>query len=81
MEKVVSANQIKKNIYDFIEDTAINHIPILITSKGNNAVLISEEDWNAIQETIYLNSIPGMADSIIKAMKSPDNEFSETIEW
>ena len=81
MEKVVSANQIKKNIYDFIEDTAINHIPILITSKRNNAVLISEEDWNAIQETIYLNSIPGMADSIIKAMKSPDSEFSETIEW
>ena len=81
MEKIVTANQIKRNIYNFIEETAANHIPILITSKKNNAVLISEEDWNALQETIYLNSIPGMADSIIKAMKSPDSEFSETIEW
>ncbi len=81
MEKIVTANQIKRNINNFIEETAVNHIPILITSKKNNAVLISEEDWNALQETIYLNSIPSMADSIIKAMKSPDSEFSETIEW
>ena len=81
MERVVNADQVKTNIDSFMEETAVNHIPILITSEKNNAVLISEEDWNALQETIYLNSIPEMAESIIKAMRSPDSEFSETIEW
>ena len=51
--------------------------PITITNnRGKNAVLISEEDWNAIQETLYLNSIPGMAESIIEAGKEPLEECS-----
>ena len=53
----------------------------MITGKRNNVVMISEEDWNAIEETLYLNSVTGMADSIKEAMDAPDSEFSENIEW
>ena len=53
----------------------------MITGKRNNVVMISEEDWNAIEETLYLNSVTGMADSIKEAMDAPDSEFSEDIEW
>ena len=81
MEKIVTASQAKTNIYSLINQTAESHIPILITTRKNNAVIISEEDWNAIQETIYLNSIPGMVESIREAMNAPDSEYSETIEW
>ncbi len=81
MERIVDAKQLKTDVYNIINETADNHIPILITSEKNNAVLISEEDWNALQETIYLNSIPDLAESIRKSMKSPDSDFSETIEW
>ena len=53
----------------------------MITGKRNNVEMISEEDWNAIEETLYLNSVTGMADSIKEAMDAPDSEFSENIEW
>ena len=55
--------------------------PIMITGKRNNVVMLSEDDWNAIEETLFLNSIPGMASSIKEAMDAPDSEFSEDIEW
>ncbi len=58
-----------------IDETAEAHEPILITAKRNNAVLISEEDWRSIEETIYLSSIPGVRESILKASNTPDDEF------
>jgi len=81
MTKVIPVSQARANIYKLIDETAQTHEPILITGKRNNAVMISQEDWNAIAETLYLNSIPGMASSIQEAMKAPDSEFSENIEW
>jgi len=51
------------------------------TGKRHNAVIISEEDWNAIEETLYLNSIPEMTASIKEAMEADDSEFSDKIEW
>jgi prevent-host-death family protein len=81
MTKVLSASQARADIYNLMDETAQTHEPILITGKRNNAVMISQEDWNAIEETLYLNSIPNMAKSIQKAMNQKDNEFSEDIEW
>ena len=81
MTKVISANKAQANIYSLIDEIAQNREPILITGKNHNAVIISQEDWNAITETLYLNSIPGMVSSIQKAMNAPDSEFSENIEW
>ena len=64
----INATRARKNLYQLIQDVNTNSTPITITnSRGKNAVLLSEDDWNAIQETVYLNSIPGMVDSILSA--------------
>jgi len=81
MTKVMTVSQARTNIYKIMDETAQTHQPIMITGKRNNVVMLSEEDWNAIEETLYLNSIPGMASSIKEAMDSPNSEFSEDIEW
>ena len=52
-----------------------------ITGKRNNAVMISEEDWNAIQETLYLSGIPGMRDSIVKGLKTDIKDLDGNLEW
>ena len=53
----------------------------LITGKRNSAVLVSEEDWRSIQETLYLLSIPGMRDSIRKGLKEPLSKSAKTLAW
>ena len=64
----INATSARKNLYQLMQDVNTNSTPITITnSRGKNAVLLSEDDWNAIQETVYLNSIPGMVDSILSA--------------
>lgn len=64
----INTTSARKNLYQLIQDVNTNSTPITITnSRGKNAVLLSEDDWNAIQETVYLNSIPGMVDSILSA--------------
>lgn len=64
----INATSARKNLYQLIQDVNTNSTPITITnSRGKNAVLLSEDDWNAIQEIVYLNSIPGMVDSILSA--------------
>ncbi|MFC2420498.1 MAG: type II toxin-antitoxin system Phd/YefM family antitoxin, partial [Treponema maltophilum] len=55
--------------------------PIIISGKRNNAVLISEEDWNSIQETLYLCSITGMRESILEASKEPLEESVKDLDW
>lgn len=73
----ISVTKARENIYQILSEVNSNSQPITITNnRGKNAVLISEEDWNAIQETLYLNSIPGMAESIIEAGKEPLEECS-----
>jgi len=81
MTKVMTVSQARTNIYKIMDETAQTHQPIMITGKRNNVVMLSEEDWNAIEETLYLNSISGMASSIKEAMDAPNSEFSEDIEW
>jgi prevent-host-death family protein len=75
MLDVISATQAGDKIQHLIEETAESHRPILITAENNNAVLLSEEDWNALQETLHLVSISGMRESIIEEMSKPDGDF------
>ena len=81
MTKVITASQARSDIYNLIDETAQSHEPIIITGKRHNAVMVSQEDWRAIEETLYLTAIPKMADSIVEAMNAPDSEFSESVEW
>lgn len=81
----ISAAKAREKIYQILADVNNNSQPITImNNRGKNGVLISEEDWNAIQETLYLNSIQGMAESIMKAGSEPLEECSIYIrdeEW
>jgi len=77
----MSVSQVRADIYNVMDETAQSHEPVLITGKRNNVVMLSQEDWNAIEETLYLNAIPNMASSIQESMNAPDEEFSENIEW
>ena len=81
MTNIMSASQVRADIYNLIDKTAQTHEPIIITGKRNNVVMISQEDWEAIQETLYLNSIPNLSKSIQDAIKADDSEFCENIEW
>lgn len=73
----ISVTKARENIYQILSDVNSNSQPITITNnRGKNAVLIAEADWNAIQETLYLNSIPGMAESILEAGKEPLEDCS-----
>ena len=73
----------RKDLYNLVESVNRFHEPALIVGKKANAVLISEEDWSAIQETLYLDSIPGMTKSILEGAKeSLDDCISEEmVEW
>ena len=79
--KTLTTTEARKNIYKLIDQANETHEPIQITGKKNNAILISEEDWRNIQETLYLTSIPGMRKSIEEGMETPLSETSTTLEW
>lgn len=75
--KTIPVTKVRQNIYKILEQVRISSEPIQITSKKGNAVLISEEDWNAIQETLYLLSIPNLRESILEADKVPLDEWKD----
>jgi prevent-host-death family protein len=79
--KTISATQARKEIYRLLDETSETHEPIQILGKRSNAVLISEDDWRAIQETLYLSSIPGMQESIIEGLNTPIEETDEKLDW
>lgn len=77
----ITASEARANLYRLIDEAATSHQPVLITGKRNNAVLVSEEDWAAIQETLYLLSIPGMRESIKEGMNTPIEECDKELNW
>jgi prevent-host-death family protein len=77
----ITATEARSKIYQLMDDAAESHEPIQITGKRSNAVLVSEDDWRAIQESLYLISIPGMRDSIQSGMKSPISECDKELVW
>ena len=77
----ISATQARKNLYSLIDEANDSHQPIQITGKRSNAVLLSESDWRAIQETLHLQAIPGMVDSIKQASEQGIEQASDELEW
>jgi antitoxin YefM len=77
----LSATEARKSLYNLVDDVASSHDPIQIVGKRHSAILISEDDWRAIQETLYLTSIPGMRESIKKGLNTPVVKCSEKPKW
>jgi antitoxin YefM len=77
----LTTSQARSNLYNLVNKIVAHHEPIQITGKRHNAVLISEEDWKAMNETLYLVSIPGMRKSIAKGLKTPIKKCSKKIIW
>ncbi len=77
----LTATEARANLYKLLDEVADTHEPILITGKRANAVLISESDWRAIEETIYLLGIPGMRESIVEGLNTPVEECDDEVEW
>jgi len=77
----ITATEARGNLYRLIDETAESHQPIVITGKRNKAVLVSEEDWSAIQETLYLLSMPGMRESIRGGMDASIDQCDEELDW
>ena len=77
----VTATEARANLYRLIDQAASSHEPIVITGKRANAVLVSEDDWRAVQETLHLLSIPGMRESIREGLETPVEECAEDLDW
>ena len=78
---VLTATEARSKLFKLIDETADSHQPVVITGKRNNAVLVSQEDWSAMQETIYLLSIPGMRESLREGMATPVSKTSRVLKW
>ena len=81
MATVLTASEARANLYRLIDETAESHEPIAITGKRANAVLVSESDWNAMQETLYLLSIKGMRESIKEGMAQAPETLAKELDW
>lgn len=79
--ETLTASEARANLYRLIDQTAESHQPIVITGKRVNAVLLSSEDWEAIQETLYLLSIPGMRESIKQGMEESVEASAKELDW
>jgi prevent-host-death family protein len=77
----LTVTEARSVLYQLVDSVADSHEPVLITGKRTNAVLVSEEDWRAINETLYLLNIPGMRESIVEGMQTPMDECSDEVEW
>ena len=79
----INITNARKDLYSLVESVNLYHEPTLIVGKRANAVLISESDWSAIQETLYLDSIPGMTESILKGAKESLDECvsEDMVNW
>jgi len=77
----ITATEARANLYRLIDEVAHSHTPVVIAGKRHNAILVSKDDWRAVQETLYLLNIPGMRESIIAGMNTPISECDEELDW
>ena len=77
----LTASEARANFYRLMDQTAQSHQPIFISGKRSNAVLLAQEDWAAIQETLYLLSVPGMRESIKSGMAEPTDSCATELDW
>ena len=78
---ILNVTEARTKLYSLIDEAVDTHQPIVITGKRGNAVLVSEEDWNSISETLHLLSVPGMRESIKEGMNEPITECSKELDW
>jgi prevent-host-death family protein len=76
-----TASRARKEFYGLVDQVSLDHEPVLITGKRNNAILVSEEDWRSIQETLYLMRVPGMSESIREGLETPPKKMSKALKW
>ena len=79
--KTMTTTEARNNIYKLVEEASQSHQPIHISGKKSSAILVGEEDWRSIQETLHLLSVPGMRESIIDGMNSSVEEASGKLDW
>jgi len=77
----LTASEARANLYRLLDQTSESHQPITISGKRNSAVLVSTDDWEAIQETLYLLAVPGMRDSIKDGMEATVDSCSKDLDW
>jgi len=77
----LKVSEARVKLYRLVDDASASHEPVLITGKRGNAVLISEDDWRATQETVYLLSVPGMRRSIRAGLRTPVEKCSPEPGW
>jgi antitoxin YefM len=79
--QTLTASEARANLYRLMDQAAESHEPIIISGKRNDAVLVAAEDWQAIQETLYLLSVPGMRESIKEGMAEPIDACAKELDW
>jgi antitoxin YefM len=77
----ITATEARKVLYTLIDDVSNSHEPVQITGKRGNAVLVGEDDWRAVQETLRLVSVPGVRESILEGMAAPVEECRDGLDW
>ena len=77
----ISVTEARKRLFALVDEVGESHAPIEIKGKRGNAVLVSEDDWRAIQETLHLTAIPGMRESIVEGMATATTDLSEDPGW
>ncbi|MCD4700354.1 MAG: type II toxin-antitoxin system Phd/YefM family antitoxin [Candidatus Aegiribacteria sp.] len=77
----ITATEARKRLYKLLDEVAQSHEPVQIAGKRNSAVLIGEDDWRSIQETLYLTSIPGMRESILAGINTPVEDCENKLDW
>lgn len=78
---VVALKTAKRTLGKLVQDTSRTHRPVVIKGEAESAVLMSQADWKAIQETLYLLSVPGMRRSIRAGLKTPVSKCQKAIKW
>ncbi len=78
---ILNATEARTRLYSLIDEAATSHEPVIIKGKRASAVLIAEEDWRAITETLHLLSVPGMRESIQAGMKTPTTDCRKDVDW
>jgi len=77
----LNVTEARANLYKLMDDATVNHEPVVITGKRGNAVLLAEDDWNAINETLHLLSVPGMRESILEGMQESIDSAATELNW
>jgi len=77
----LKASDARSRLYRLIDSAADSHEPVLITGKRHNAVLVSEDDWRSVEETLFLLSVPGMRESIIEGLNTPLSKCLKELRW